>query len=88
LDVDVVDKYNVALTSGRGFHGSSKGNIFYFSSHGDDFPLGSNIIRVNIENEDDEKIWELTFDQTQWESRTYNDFFTPKPQKRRLLRPG
>ena len=79
LDVDVVDRYNAALTSGRRFHGSSNGNTFYFSSHGDAFPLGIEILRVNVENKDDEKIWELTFDQNQWKSHTYNDFFTPKP---------
>jgi len=81
LDVDVVDKHNVARTSGKEYTESKNSYVYYFSSDGKDFPLETDIFRVNVENEDDVKLWELTFNQTQWKSHTYNDFFTSKPPR-------
>ncbi|MTI82501.1 MAG: hypothetical protein FH756_01085 [Firmicutes bacterium] len=81
LDIDVTDKNNSAFTSGEGLKSSSRGNVVFFESYGDNFPFDIDIFKVDAENEDDEKIWELTFNQTHWESHTYNDFFTPKPPR-------
>ena len=54
-------------------------DFFIFLARGEDFPLDIDIFRVNVENGDNKKVWELTFNHNQL--HTYNDFFTTKPPR-------